>query len=222
MSLRKHIWSHGATCLSGGKVGLIRCRQSRPLRLKGQSGHFRWHHRIGTPRQYPSTYWQQNYSRWDCPRRDKLEPAQKSSYCSHLQVTNISNVFGAVGSTECQLTIYGRFGGRGLEGHGDEIFFDCPLRKEAVRDSRDGTRIVRIQGAECQVIGANTTERAVDANAETDGCLCSPQDPVNTGGYTRDIDCNTYGLFRYSNTWGDRHCVVVQTTWDRRLDTANK
>jgi len=74
---------------------------------------------------------------------------------------------------------------------------------------------------ERQVSGAKTTEHAVDANAETDRCLHSPQDPV-TGGYTRGVECNTYGLLRCSNTRGQGHGVVEQVTWDRGLDIANK
>ena len=53
-------------------------------------------------------------------------------------------MFAGVGIAECQLAVYDRYGGRGFEGHRDEILFDAPLRKEAVRDSRDGTRIVSI------------------------------------------------------------------------------
>jgi hypothetical protein len=90
--------------------------------------------------------------------------------------------------------------------------FDCPLRKEAVRDCWDGTRIARIrQGAKCQVTEANTTKHAVDVNAETDRCLSSPQDPV-TGEHTGGAECNTYGLLRCTNTWGNRHGVLEQST----------
>ena len=56
----------------------------------------------------------------------------------HLRIIDFSNVFGGVGSAECQFAVYDRFGGRGLEGHRDEILCDFPLRKQGVRDSRDG------------------------------------------------------------------------------------
>jgi hypothetical protein len=62
--------------------------------------------------------------------------------------------------------------------------------------------------------GPSLRSTFVDANAETDRFLCSPQDPVQ-GMYTRGVVCNTYGLIRYSNTWGNRHGVVVHMTWDR-------
>jgi hypothetical protein len=91
---------------------------------------------------------------------------------------------------------------------------DCPLREEAVRDSREHTLIKRIchDGANRQVCGTNTTEHVVEANAETDRMLCSPQDPV-TGGYTPGVKVSTYGLLGCINTRGNRHGVVVQETW---------
>lgn len=142
----------------------------------------------------------------------------------HLRIIYLSNVFGGVGSAECQLAVYDRFGGNGLEGHRDEILFDCSLRKQGVRDSRDGIlRVIirRCHGAVRQVSGANTTEHAVDANAETDRFLCAPQDPV-TGIQTLGAICNPYGLPMCNNTWGNRHAVVVKIPWDGGLDTTNR
>ena len=142
---------------------------------------------------------------------DQLGPTQKPCYCSHLQITDISNVFVGVGSTECQLAVYGRLGDSGFEGHSEKILFDCPLGKEAVRDSRDFTLVER------QVGRANTTEHAVDANAVAEKCLSSPQDPVK-GRNTRGVNCNTDGLLRCSKTWDNRHGVGVQITWGLRVE----
>jgi len=74
---------------------------------------------------------------------------------------------------------------------------------------------MRIEGAKCQVTGANATGYVVvDANTETDRGLCSPQDTV-TGGYTGEVGGSSYGLLLHSKTWCKRYGVVYQTTWDR-------
>lgn len=90
---------------------------------------------------------------------------------------DISDVFGGVGITECQLTVYDLHVGRGLERHRDEILFDLPLLEEVIGDGQSDTRIIRYYGAERQVSGAKATEHAVNTNTETEGCRAHPKIP---------------------------------------------